>query len=117
MSFLSRLFGEDDWDGDDAKLIGRLQAAGLDLARPLDVEHFLTMPDERSARQVVATLAGTGGTVRLSPAALGRRWTVRVMVPMVVTPERLSAIRERLDAVAADHGGRYTGWGTSGHGS
>ena len=114
MSFLSRLFGADDQDDDDVRLIDRLAAAGVDLSRPLDVEHVLSMPDERSARQVVAALANTGGTVQLSPDLLGRRWNVRVTLPMVITLERMVAIREELDAFAGERGGRYAGWGTSG---
>jgi hypothetical protein len=114
VSFLSRLFGEDDPGDDDVRLIGRLAAAGVDLSRPLDVEHVLSMPDERSARQLVAALASMGGTVQLSPDLLGRRWNVRVTIPMVVTLERMIALREQLDAFAGERGGRYAGWGTSG---
>jgi hypothetical protein len=115
VSFLSRLLGTDDRDDDDVRLMERLAAAGVDLSRPLDVEHVLTMPDERSARQAVAALANTGGTVQLSPDLLGRRWNVRVMIPMVITLERMTALREQLDAFAGERGGRYAGWGTSGH--
>lgn len=116
MSLLRWLLGgEAEGAGDsDAQLIAKLESAGVDLTRPLVVEHFLTLPDERSARQAVAKLAGTGGTVRLNPDMLGRRWTVRVAFPMVVTLERMTAIREQLGAFAADHGGEYNGWGTAG---
>jgi hypothetical protein len=114
VSFIRRLFGEDDREGeDDGKLIGRLEAAGVDLSQPLEVEHFLTLPDERTARQVVAKLASTGGAVQLSPTVLGRRWTVRVTIPMVVTPERMAALRAQLDGFAGEHGGTYEGWGTN----
>jgi hypothetical protein len=116
MSGIGRLFGAGGKDpaGEDERLIGRLQREGVDLAQPLLVEHFLALPDERSARQVVAKLASTGGTVRLSPDMLGRRWTVRVAFPMVITLERITALRTELGAFAAQHGGEYTGWGTSG---
>ena len=112
-----RLFGGAADPGDqDARLIAKLASAGVDLSRPMVVEHFLTLPDERMARQVVAKLANTGGTVQLSPGLIGRRWTVRVSIPMVITLERITAMRERLGAFAADHGGEYTGWGTRGGG-
>jgi hypothetical protein len=116
MSLFRRLLGGADdspLDG-DAQLIARLSAAGVDLTRPLPVDHFLVLPDERMARQVVAKLASSGGTVNLSPDLFGRRWTVTVSLPMVVTLERITAIREQLGAFAAEHGGEYTGWGTSG---
>jgi len=113
---IRRLFGGDGADaGDgDAQLIAKLVAAGVDMSQPLTVEHFLTLPDERSARQVVAKLASSGGTVRLNPSLMGRSWAVRVAFPMVVTLERITAIREQLGAFAAEHGGEYTGWGTTG---
>lgn len=116
MTLFRRLLGgadESPLDG-DAQLIAKLQAAGVDLSRPLAVDHFLVFPDERMARQLVAKLASTGGTVDLSPDMFGRRWTVRVSLPMVITLERITAIREQLGAFAAEHGGEYTGWGTSG---
>jgi Regulator of ribonuclease activity B len=116
VSLIRRLFGGefDGPDDQDAQLIAKLESAGVDLSRPLNVEHFLTLPDERMARQVVAKLASTGGTVRLSPSLMGRSWTVRVAFPMVVTLARITAIREQLGAFAAEHGGEYTGWGTTG---
>ncbi len=116
MSLIRNLFGREEGDAgdEDARRIARLGSAGVDLARPLLVEHFLTLPDERAARQVVAKLASTGGTVQLSPGVIGRRWTVRVAFPMVVTLARITAIREQLGAFAEDHGGAYTGWDTTG---
>ncbi len=113
---IRRLFGGSAGDaGDgDAQLIAKLVAAGVDMSQPMTVEHFLTLPDERSARQVVAKLASSGGTVRLNPSLMGRSWAVRVAFPMVVTLERITAIREQLGAFAAEHGGEYTGWGTTG---
>jgi hypothetical protein len=113
---IRRLFGgeaESPLD-QDAQLIAKLEAAGVDLSKPLEVEHFLTLPDERMARQVVAKLASTGGTVRLNPSLMGRSWGVRISFPMVVTLARITAIRVELGAFAADHGGEYTGWGTAG---
>jgi hypothetical protein len=117
MSLIRRLLGgEDDGGGgeDDAQLIAKLESAGVDMSRPLTVEHFLILPDERMARQAVAKLASTGGTVELSPDLFGRRWTVRVTFPMVITLERMAAIREQLGAFAREHGGEYNGWGTTG---
>ncbi len=115
MSLIRRLFGTpDDPTDDDARLIARLESAGVDLSRPIMVDHHLALPDERAARHVVAQLAGSGGIVGMTAPLLGRRWTVRVTFPMVVTLERMTAIRDELGAFAAEHGGEYTGWGTSG---
>jgi hypothetical protein len=101
---------------DDAALIDRLRDGGVDLARPLAVEHYLTLPSERMARQLVAKLGNSGASVDLSPALFGGHWTVRATVSMVVTLERIEALRERLGDFAEEHGGSYDGWGTSGRG-
>jgi Regulator of ribonuclease activity B len=115
MSLIRRLLGVPDDGGQaDARLLAKLERAGVDLSSPIVVEHLLAMRDERAARRVTAQLASTGGSVAMSPPLLGSRWTVRVTFPMVVTLERLTAIRDQLGAFAAEHGGEYVGWGTSG---
>jgi Regulator of ribonuclease activity B len=116
MSLIRHLFGREEGDAgdEDARRIAKLESAGVDLSQPLLVEHFLSLPDERMARQVVAKLASTGGTVQLSPGLIGRRWTVRVAFPMIVTLERITALREQLGAFAEQHGGEYTSWDASG---
>ena len=114
MTGLRRLFGgapEPPADL-DARLIAEMTAAGFDLAQPLPVEHVLTFREERSARQVVALLAGLGGELRIGHS--GRRWVVHLTLPMRVTPERIAALREQLEAVAASHAGEYDGWGAAG---
>ncbi|HET7727967.1 MAG TPA: ribonuclease E inhibitor RraB [Candidatus Limnocylindrales bacterium] len=111
MTGLRRLFGgapEPSADL-DARLIAEMTAAGFDLSQPLAVEHVLTFREERPARQVVALLAGLGGELRLGHS--GRRWVVQLTLPMRVTRERIAALREQLEAVAASHGGEYDGWG------
>jgi hypothetical protein len=116
MSVIRRLLGrvEDDGGDADGRLIARLEADGVDLSRPIEVQTFIALPNERMARQVVAKLASTGGTVQLNPAVLGRQWTVRVTIPMVVTLERMHALRVELEAFAEQHAGSYQGWGTTG---
>jgi hypothetical protein len=116
MSLFRRLLGVpggDDGD-DDATLIDRLRAGGVDLSRPIAVEHYLTLPNERMARQFVAKLGTSGAIVDLSPSLFRGHWTVRVTLSMVVTLERMEAMRQSLGAFAEEHGGSYDGWGTSG---
>jgi Regulator of ribonuclease activity B len=111
VALIRRLFGDSDrGDDEDAKIVARLEHAGVDLSTPITLTHRLSLPDERMARQVVAKLANTGGTVTMAPPLLGARWTVQVTFPMVVTEERLASIRAQLGAFAAEHGGEYVGW-------
>jgi len=115
MSLFRKILGGAGGGGeDDAGLIDRLRAGGVDLSSPIAVEHYLTLPNERMARQLVAKLGTSGAIVDLSPSLLGGSWNVRVTVSMVVTLERMEAMRQSLGAFAAEHGGTYDGWGTSG---
>lgn len=98
----------------DGQRIAKLRSGGVDLDAPVAIVHVLTLPDERSARHVVAKLASSGASVDLSPSMLGRSWTVRATLSMVVTSERMAAMRAQLEAFAADNGGSYDGWGASG---
>ncbi len=111
MALIRRLFGGSDAGGSrDLQLLARLERSGADLSIPIDITQRLVLPDERMARQAVARLANTGGSVTMTPPLLGGKWTVHVTFPMVVTAERLAAIRDELGAFAAEHGGEYAGW-------
>jgi hypothetical protein len=112
VSLFRRLFGGGSSNGGgDAQVIEQLRQAGADLSQPRPVDHFLYFRSERSARHVVALLAGTGGTLELGQPMLGGRWSVQLTVPMVITLERITAMRAQLESLAADNGGEYDGWG------
>jgi hypothetical protein len=112
MTFMRRLFG-DSWDEDgpaaDDRALTRLVESGVDVTVPRPIDFDLTFREERAARQTVAALAGLGGDLRIG-AAGGSRWLVRLTLPMAITPERLAAMRTRLEELAAERGGRYEGW-------
>src|SRR5262245_36212900 len=112
---MRRLFG-DSWSEDgtaaDDRAYAQLVGSGADLSVPRPVDFDLTFRDERAGRQAVALLAGLGGDLRIGAASGGfeHRWLVRITLPMVITPERLAAMRARLEEVATERGGRYEGW-------
>src|SRR3954453_13883813 len=111
MTFMRRLFG-DSWVQvglpSDARALAQLVESGVDISVPRSVDFDLTFRDERAARQTVAVLAGLGGDLRIGAAAGGfePRWLVRLTLPMAITPERLAAMRGRLEELAAERGGR-----------
>jgi hypothetical protein len=114
MTFMRRLFG-DSWSEDgsaaDDRALARLVESGVDLSVPRPVDFNLTFRDERAARQTVATLAGLGGDLRIGASGgFEPRWLVRLTLPMAITPERLAAMRTRLEEVATERGGHYEGW-------
>jgi hypothetical protein len=114
MTFMRRLFG-DSWSEDgpaaDDRALAQLVESGVDVSVPRPVDFDLTFRDERAARQTVALLAGLGGDLRIGAAGgFEPRWLVRLTLPMAITPERLAALRARLEEVAIERGGRYEGW-------
>ena len=115
---MRRLFG-DSWSEDgsaaDDRLLTELAASGVDVSVPRPVDFDLTFRDERAARQTVAVLAGLGGDLRIGAAGgFEPRWLVRLTLPMGITPERLAAMRARMEELAEERGGRYEGWDASG---
>lgn len=118
MTFMRRLFG-DSWGEDgsaaDDRALAELVASGVDVSVPVPVDFKLTFRDERAARQTVAQLAGLGGDLRIgATGGFEPRWLVRLTLPMAITPERLAAMRSRLEELASERDGRYEGWDASG---
>jgi hypothetical protein len=101
-----------DAPGDrDQQTLGRLKELGSDLTKPHEIEFFLYFPDEQRARAAAADIGGDFA-VEVDPAADdGGRWLIvarRTMVPM---HEAILAIRQRLEALAAEGDGEFDGWG------
>lgn len=116
MTFMRRLFGEGAGGGvSDYESLDRLTTAGIDLSTPRPVDFLISFPDERSARQTVALLAGLAGDLRIGVSGgFNPRWVLRLTLQMALTPERLAALRTQFEGIAAERGGRYEGWDATG---
>ncbi|MDQ6746534.1 MAG: ribonuclease E inhibitor RraB [Candidatus Dormibacteraeota bacterium] len=114
---LRRLFGtgqQSTRDAGDAKVLSQLSRVGSNLAREHQVENFLYLPDELSARASAARLEGAGYRVRIQDPAdpgPGARWLVNAYRWVVPTAVAIAEIRARMEALATEFGGEYDGWG------
>ena len=98
----------------DAQTIATLERNGADLARPLDVDHFIESLDESSAQAVANELRARGFVVTLLPPQPQddvHHWGVEATVRMIVDDETVACVRAELTALAERVGGVYDGWG------
>ena len=103
----------DDWD---ERLVKNLRAQGGDPFSPYEVDFFFDLPDAAACEQTAAVLRARGYEVdfrQLEPDrgvsfTLHARKRIRVSVP------EMQALTLELRALAAQQGGRYDGWATSG---
>src|SRR5262245_58689572 len=106
MTFMRRILGDSSGDGgrgSDDEALGKLVASGADMTAVRTVDFILTFPDERSARQVIAVLAGLAGDLRIGmTGGFSPRWLVRLTLSMTITLQRLTAMRSQLESIAEE---------------
>jgi hypothetical protein len=100
---------QESWD---AKIIEQLRSKGYAPFNDYKVDFFLALPDERSCQRVRSRLESDGFSVDVKPMSektdlpysLHASKSMRLIVP------EMQALSTRLDALAAEFGGRYDGW-------
>ena len=100
---------QESWD---AKIIEQLRSKGYAPFNDYKVDFFLALPDEGSCQRVRSRLEPEGFSVDTKPMSektdlpysLHASKSMRLIVP------EMQALSTRLDALAAEFGGRYDGW-------
>jgi hypothetical protein len=100
---------QESWD---AKIIEQLRSKGYAPFHEYKVDFFLALPDEGSCERVRSRLETDGFSVDTKPMSektdlpfsLHASKSMRLIVP------DMQALSARLDALAAEFGGRYDGW-------
>ena len=100
---------QESWD---AKIIEQLRSKGYAPFNEYKVDFFLALPDEGACERVRSRLETAGCSVDPQPMAektdlpysLHASKSMRLIVP------DMQALSTRLDALAAEFGGRYDGW-------
>lgn len=99
-------------DSLDARVIEELRLSGSDIGKPHEIDFFLYLPTEASARRVAVTLAALGFGIELGSASGGElAWLVHAKRSMVPDAAALERIRAEFEALCAAEGGEYDGWG------
>lgn len=93
----------------------RIARDGSDLSRPLKMDFFVAVPDEKAGRIIAERVADLGFDTSVERDAESGDWTcycTKVIVPLHST---VVAIESQLDSLARDMGGYADGFGTFGN--
>ena len=98
----------DDAREADERVLDHLARLGCDLSEPRESRHFLYLPTHGGAQAVARALVADGWSI-----STGRSegvWLVVAARARALTLEVVRETRERLAALASEHGGLYDGW-------
>jgi regulator of RNase E activity RraB len=108
-----------DADGDGLR---RVVASGADLSRPIEVDFFVSVPDQESGEHVarVASLLGYTTMVvhdddEIEDDDGEDAWTCWCTKTMILTHESVCVAQAELDDLSGSVGGHSDGWGTFGN--
>lgn len=93
----------------------RIREDGSDLERPLSMDFFVAVPDERSGLAVAARVEAMGFEASVEEDPETRTWTCYCTMTLVPTLEAVLEIEARLQAVGEQVGGYADGFGTYGN--
>ncbi|MCX4248130.1 ribonuclease E inhibitor RraB [Paraliomyxa miuraensis] len=93
----------------------RIAQDGSDLNRPLKMDFFVAIPNERGGRIMAARAAELGFETSVEQDAETGDWTCYCTKILVPTYEAVVAIESQLDSLARNMGGHADGFGTFGN--
>lgn len=111
MGLLKRLFGNGKNAGvsRDQLVLGALKGAGANLDLPRDVEHFLYLPSEASAKEVAERVKAEGYEVDVHEADRGQ-WALVANRVELANAEAVRDRRALFESLAQQSQGEYDGW-------
>lgn len=95
----------------DEKTLAQLRAAGSDLSKPHEIDHWLYFKSKSDAEAAARDLLAKGFIVQ-SVAKSKKEWRVLAHHRMVPDSQAIGATTRLLESVAAAHSGEYDGWET-----
>ena len=95
--------------------VDELREAGADLSARRRVDHYLYFPTRMLADPAVEELRRLGFGAEVDLDEESHDWLVLATHEIVVSVPELARLRERLEALAAAHGGEYDGWNIAVH--
>ena len=93
----------------------RIAKDGSDLSRPLQMDFFVAVPDEKSGHVVAARASKLGFGTSVEQDVESHEWTCYCTTVMMAAFESVVAIEAQLDSLASDVGGHADGFGTFGN--
>lgn len=104
-----------NFDNSVLQALERLSSDGSDLARPMEVDFFVDVPSEQSARTVAGRADTRGFKCSVDYDGEGGSWTCCCTKTVVLDLDCVRQIAAELDRLAHDVGGAYDGFGSYGN--
>lgn len=93
----------------------RIAENGADLARPLCIDFFVSVPDARAGQVVATRAASFGFLAKVERDPESGAWTCYCTKTLIPTLSEVAAIERQLDGFAQDVGGYTDGFGSFGN--
>jgi Regulator of ribonuclease activity B len=94
---------------EDLEQLAELEVRGSRLALPHPVRAMVVFEEEAPARSAREQLEHEGFRCQLRSSP-GAGWLVTAIVELVPTPGAITRLREQMEELARELGGRYQGW-------
>lgn len=101
---------------DDGNALRRLEAAGSDLTKEMDIDFAVDIPDQRVGLEFASIVEAKGFRTNVSHDEELDRWTCYCSRTMLPSYESIVSIQELLKELGEKFGARPDGWGTFGNG-
>jgi hypothetical protein len=101
-----------DADGDALR---RLAEAGNDMSRPMTIEFYVAVPDQRAGFAVAESAAAAGYRTSVEEDEEDREWTCYCSREMIPTYGAVIAAQQELGRLSSPQGGYSDGWGSFGN--
>ena len=94
----------------DAQLLAQLQQRGSDLEKLHEFDFVLLFPTQKAADRSMLMLEGLAFSARVERGRSDAEWRVHAVKRLYPVESDLIGLRDKLDDIARQLKGRYTGW-------
>jgi len=94
----------------DALALAQLEKSGSDLAKLHQFDFLLRFPAQKAAERSTLMLEGLAFATRVERGKSETEWLVHAVKRLYPVESDLIGLREKLDDIARQYKGTYTGW-------
>jgi hypothetical protein len=94
----------------DALALAQLEKSGSDLAKLHQFDFLLRFPAQKAAERSTLMLEGLAFATRVERGKSDTEWLVHAVKRLYPVESDLIGLREKLDDIARQYKGAYTGW-------
>ena len=101
--------------GADGDALRRVESLGADMSRPMDIDFFVSVPDQLAGESVAQLASGLGYTTSVVHDEEDDAWDCYCTKFMLATHDGVVEAQRELDELSHPFGGFTDGWGTAGN--